>query len=70
VPVEGILSPGHDGPTFLDLVWDEAPFATHGDFVGVVARLAEEFVDADTFTAAEKDAVVDAAGRARDELAP
>jgi DUF1680 family protein len=70
VPVEGIPSPGHDGPTFLDLVWDEAPFATHGDFVAVVARLAEEFVDAGEFTTEEKDLVVAAAGRAANELAP
>jgi hypothetical protein len=70
VPVEGILSPGHDGPTFLDLVWDKAPFATHGDFVAVVARLAEEFVNAGEFTTEEKDPVVAAAGRAVNELAP
>jgi len=70
VPVEGIVSPGHDGPTFLDLVWDEAPFATHGHFVSTVARTAEAFVAAGTFTAAEKDQVVSAAARARRELAP
>jgi uncharacterized protein len=70
VPVDGIPSPGHDGPTFLDLVWDEAPFATHGQFVGVVARLAADFVEAGTFTDDEKDAVVAAAGRAVNDLAP
>jgi uncharacterized protein len=70
VPVEGVPSPGHDGPTFLDLVWDEAPFATHGDFVGVVARTAADFVRAGTYTDEEKDAIVAAAGRAVNELAP
>ncbi|MGH3388262.1 MAG: hypothetical protein ACRDOO_05225, partial [Actinomadura sp.] len=70
VPVEGIPSPGHDGPTFLDLVWDKAPFATHGAFVAVVARLAEKFVDAGEFTTEEKALVVAAAGRAVNELAP
>jgi hypothetical protein len=70
VPVQGIPSPAHDGPTFLDLVWDEAPFATHGNFVSVVARLAEQFVTAGTFTDTEKDQVVSAAARARQELTP
>ncbi len=40
VPVEGIPSPGTDGLTFLDVVWDEAPFHAHGDFVETVRRTA------------------------------
>ncbi|MEV5695615.1 beta-L-arabinofuranosidase domain-containing protein [Micromonospora globbae] len=70
VPVAGIPSPGTDGPTFLDLVWDEAPFATHGAFVSTVARTAEAFVEAGVFTDAEKDVVVSHAARASRELAP
>jgi DUF1680 family protein len=70
VPVAGIPSPGDDGLTFLDVVWDEAPFATHGDFVSVVARTAEEFLDTGLFTVEEKDTVVSAAARALRELAP
>jgi DUF1680 family protein len=70
VPVEGIPSPGHDGPTFLDLVWDEAPFKTHGRFVWTVARTADSFVEAGVFTDAERDQVVATAIRARDELTP
>jgi hypothetical protein len=38
--------------------------------VAVVARLAEEFVDAGEFTTEEKGLVVSAAGRAVNELAP
>jgi uncharacterized protein len=70
VPVTGIPSPGHDGPTFLDLVWDEAPFANHGALVSVVARLAEEFVEVGTFTTEKKDQLVSAAAQARQELEP
>jgi uncharacterized protein len=70
VPVTGITSPGDDGLTFLDIVWDEAPFATHGAFVATVARTAEQFVAAGLFTEEEKDRVMSAAGRANNELQP
>jgi DUF1680 family protein len=70
VPVTGIPSPGTDGPTFLDLLWDEAPFANHGAFVSAVTRIAEAFVAAGVFTTAEKDVVVAQAARASAELAP
>jgi integrase len=70
VPVSGISSPGEDGPTFLDLLWDQAPFAAHGDFVSAVARTAEAFVTAGVLTDAEKDRVVSDAARASKELAP
>ncbi|MER7334795.1 MULTISPECIES: beta-L-arabinofuranosidase domain-containing protein [unclassified Micromonospora] len=70
VPVSGIPSPGNDGPTFLDLLWDQAPFASHGDFVSAVARTAEAFVTAGVLTDAEKDRVVSDAARASKELAP
>jgi DUF1680 family protein len=70
VPVSGIPSPGDDGLAFLDVVWDEAPFATHGEFVAEVARTAEEFLDLGLFTVEEKDTVVAAAARALRELEP
>jgi uncharacterized protein len=70
VPVQGITSPGDDGLTFLDIVWDEAPFRNHGAFVSTVARSAERFRAAGLFTAEEKDKVVSAAARARRELEP
>jgi uncharacterized protein len=66
VPVEGIPSPGTDGLTFLDVVWDEAPFDTHGDFVETVRRTARDF----DLTREERRTVVSAAGRARRELEP
>lgn len=70
VPVAGIPSPGTDGPTFLDLVWDEAPFANHGAFVSTVTRIAEAFVTAGVFSPAEKDVIVARAASAARELAP
>jgi DUF1680 family protein len=70
VPVTGIPSPGDDGLTFLDIVWDQAPFATHDAFMSAVARAADDFVSAGLFSAAEKDLVVAAAGRAQQELEP
>ncbi|GFJ85042.1 hypothetical protein [Phytohabitans houttuyneae] len=70
VPVTGIPSPGSDGPTFLDLVWDKAPFANHGAFVAAVTGTAEAFVAAGVFSAAEKDVVVARAAGAAQELAP
>ncbi|MDG4798030.1 beta-L-arabinofuranosidase domain-containing protein [Micromonospora sp. WMMD1082] len=70
VPVAGVESPGSDGPTFLDLVWDEAPFAGHGEFVSTVTRIADEFVAAAVFTPAERESVVSHAGRADRELDP
>ncbi|AQZ63636.1 unnamed protein product [[Actinomadura] parvosata subsp. kistnae] len=70
VPVSGIPSPGTDGLTFLDVVWDQAPFATHGAFVSTVARTAAEFVRAGRLTGAQQDAVVAAAASARKELTP
>ncbi|WP_206068106.1 hypothetical protein [Nonomuraea composti] len=70
VPVSGIPSPGTDGLTFLDVVWDRAPFATHGAFVSTVARAAGELVRAGRLTGAQKDAVVAAAASARRELTP
>ncbi|MEU6207237.1 beta-L-arabinofuranosidase domain-containing protein [Micromonospora musae] len=70
VPVEGITSPGTDGPTFLDLVWDRAPFANHGHFVTTVTLLAESFRRAGVFTPVELARVVSGAARANRELEP
>jgi hypothetical protein len=70
VPVAGIPSPGTDGLTFLDVVWDEAPFETHGDFVKIVRRTARDFVEAGLLTREEEDRVVSAAARASRELRP
>jgi uncharacterized protein len=69
VPVQGITSPGDDGLTFLDIVWDQAPFAYHSTFVSTVARTADHFVARGLFTEEEKDIVVSAAAHAGEELA-
>lgn len=68
VPVSGITSPGNDGPTFLDLLWDQAPFATHGAFVNAVTSVANSFVSARVFTASERDTVVEKAKQAEQVL--
>ncbi|MCI2422221.1 glycoside hydrolase family 127 protein [Saccharopolyspora sp. K220] len=70
VPVEGIGSPGDEGLTFLDVVWDAAPFPTHGDFVRRVVELANEWVVNGLFTAAERDTVIEYATQAEGELRP
>jgi hypothetical protein len=53
------------GTTFLDLVWDQAPFKDVGDFRSAVAILATQWLAAGKLTAAEKDAIVSAAARAK-----
>jgi DUF1680 family protein len=65
VPVTGIVSPGTDGPTFLDLLWDQAPFASHDVFVAAVRRTA-----AALYSDSEREAIVAAADQARAELDP
>jgi uncharacterized protein len=69
VPVEGITSPGDDGLTFLDIVWDEAPFARHAEFMAAVRRTADQFVESGRMSDQEREQVVSTADRARDELA-
>ncbi|KAI0180584.1 DUF1680-domain-containing protein [Hypoxylon sp. FL1284] len=70
VPVAGITSPGSDGPTFLDVVWDGAPFATHDAFVDAVTAAADAFVDAGVYSADERDDIVATAREAEEELEP
>ncbi|KAJ4364853.1 hypothetical protein N0V95_000602 [Ascochyta clinopodiicola] len=69
VPVANITSPGTDGSTFLDIVWDQAPFATHMDFFQTVTSTADSFVSAGIFTIGEKDRIVNGAGDAKQDLA-
>ncbi|WLW57452.1 glycoside hydrolase family 127 protein [Streptomyces sp. YU58] len=53
-----------DRLTFLDVLWDQAPFATAGRFVEAVRALADTWLSAGLFTRTERDAVVAAAVRA------
>ena len=70
VPVQGIASPGTDGLTFLDVVWDQAPFANQATFVAAVTATASDFVSKGLLTSAQKTAVVSAANQAGASLAP
>ena len=57
-----------DRLTFLDVLWDEAPFTTHRAFTSAVTRIAAEWEKAGRFTAQERAAIVGAAGRAERDL--
>ncbi|MGP4014912.1 glycoside hydrolase family 127 protein [Saccharopolyspora sp. 5N708] len=70
VPVQGVDSPGDDGLTFLDVVWDAAPFASHGDFVRRVKQTADDWVSAGLFSGVERDTVIRYAAEAERELRP
>ncbi|KAH8168815.1 beta-L-arabinofuranosidase [Sarocladium implicatum] len=69
VPVEGVTLPGDDGPTFLDVLWDSAPFDSHQQFVDAVKGTGDEFVKKDIYTQEEVDQIVKAAESAEEELA-
>ncbi|UUU36798.1 glycoside hydrolase family 127 protein [Streptomyces sp. CA-210063] len=50
-----------DGLTFLDVLWQQAPFTTSGRFVRAVRSLADGWLSEGLFTRAERDRVVAAA---------
>ncbi|MFF3333855.1 glycoside hydrolase family 127 protein [Streptomyces sp. NPDC002888] len=50
-----------DGATFLDVLWQQAPFTTSGSFVRAVRTLADGWLSEGLFTRAERDRVVAAA---------
>ncbi|EOO02510.1 putative secreted protein [Phaeoacremonium minimum UCRPA7] len=70
VPVTGVESPGTDGPTFLDLLWDQAPFPMQADFIEAVTSTADSFVALGIYTAEERDVIVAKADEAERELDP
>ena len=61
-------TPREDRLTFLDVLWDEAPFANHEQFMTAVTRIATEWQKAGRFTAQERTAIVDAAAKAEAQL--
>lgn len=69
VPVQGVQSPGTDGPTFLDLVWDNAPFKSQADFESRVGQVARSFVCAGIYSEEEQKQIVEAAHEAEKDLA-
>jgi DUF1680 family protein len=57
-----------DRLTFLDVLWDQAPFADYRPFKSAVDRIAAEWQRAGRFTSQERAAIVNAAGRAERDL--
>jgi hypothetical protein len=58
-----VTSPGDEGLTFLDIVWDQAPFASHAAFVAAVDAAAATLLSAE-----QRATVVAAAQSAEAEL--
>ncbi|SDU83891.1 beta-L-arabinofuranosidase domain-containing protein [Jiangella alkaliphila] len=56
------------GETFLDRVWDAAPFANHGDLVRQVEAVSQEWADAGRHTRRQRQDIIVAAARATSEL--
>jgi hypothetical protein len=54
----------HDGRTFLDVLWQQAPFPTSAHFVRSVRTLAGRWLSENLFTRSEHDRVVAAANQA------
>ncbi|HUN32893.1 MAG TPA: beta-L-arabinofuranosidase domain-containing protein [Trebonia sp.] len=62
----GVANPADSGGlTFLDRLWAQAPFPGDGQFRRAVSALAGQWTEAGLLTAAEQQAVVAAAARAR-----
>jgi DUF1680 family protein len=59
-----------DGLTFLDRVWERAPFATHGHFVGQVVDVTTDWLQAGRHTRDHRHAILTAASQAEQELRP
>jgi len=59
-----------EGLSFLDRVWEAAPFSHHGRFVRRVRDVSEDWVARGRFTPQDRRAVITAAVRAEDSLRP
>jgi hypothetical protein len=59
-----------EGLSFLDRVWEAAPFADHGRFLRHVREVSGEWQARGRFTRQERQAVITAAARAEDSLRP
>jgi DUF1680 family protein len=59
-----------DGLSFLDRVWEAAPFANHGRFLRQVREVSGEWEARGRFTREDRRAVIDAAERAEGSLRP
>jgi len=61
---------GTNGLTFLDELWNDAPFTSHRQFMTAVTRVATAWQQAGRLTAQEQTAITDAARKAERELTP
>lgn len=59
-----------EGFSFLDRVWQAAPFTNHGRFVHQVRKVSGEWQARGRFTRHDRQAVIIAAERAEDDLRP
>jgi DUF1680 family protein len=57
-----------DGITFLDSLWDEAPFTSHAQFLAVLGRISAVWRDSGLITDREQTAIRAAADKASAEL--
>jgi hypothetical protein len=68
VPNDAI--PDEAGLTFLDRVWEGAPFATHDHFVSRVEEVAAQWQQAGRHASGQRQAILAAAADAEEELRP
>jgi uncharacterized protein len=61
-------SPGPDGSTFLDALWERAPFPSHQAFLTAVGEVAGQWQATGDFTDAQRDAVLETARLAEENL--
>ncbi|MFC1659862.1 beta-L-arabinofuranosidase domain-containing protein, partial [Gemmatimonadota bacterium] len=59
---------GPEGLTFLDAVWERAPFADHSQFLSAVEQIATEWEGSGALTEGDRIAIRDAATRAEADL--
>jgi DUF1680 family protein len=66
----GVANPTtENGLTFLDAVWDHAPFATHSDFTAAVDQVATEWQSNGLLSASDRTAIMNGATAAESDLA-
>jgi hypothetical protein len=66
----GVANPSSEnGLTFLDALWDHAPFASHAEFTAAVDRVTTEWQSNGLLTAADRTAILNAAASAEANLA-
>ncbi|WP_091195091.1 hypothetical protein [Micromonospora narathiwatensis] len=68
VPNDGIRDEG--GETFLDRVWEAAPFRNHGQFLQRVREVSNEWLIAGRHTESQRQAIFLAAARSERDLVP